>query len=108
MVDILDEIATTFNNYFTNIGQKLSSKIDPVTGWCLDYIKASVDKTMYRILTTTDEILEICSILHSSKSVGFDNFSLKAIKTIICNIAPTLRDIFYNSLSMGILPANLK
>ena len=82
-----DEIATTFNNYFTNIGPKLANKIDPVTGSYLDYIKTCVDNTMYVIPTTSDEILKMCFILKSSKSAGFDNFSPKPIKAIICNIA---------------------
>ena len=41
-----DEIATTFNNYFTNIGSKLANNIDPVPGLYLDYIKACVGNTM--------------------------------------------------------------
>ena len=37
LLDKTDEIATTFNNYFTNIGPKVANKIDPVTGSYLDY-----------------------------------------------------------------------
>ena len=36
LLDKPDEIATTFNNYFTNESPKLSNKIDPVTGSYLD------------------------------------------------------------------------
>ena len=75
-----DETGTTFDNYFTNIGAKLANKTDPVPGSYLDHIKASVDKTMYTIPTTPDEILKICTILKSSKSAAFGNFTPKAIK----------------------------
>ena len=65
--DESDEIATTLINYFTNIGQKLANKVDPVPGSYLVYIKASVDNIMYVIPTTPDEILKIYSILKSEQ-----------------------------------------
>ena len=70
----------TFNNYFINIGPKLANKVDPVPGSYLDYIKASVDKTMYTIPTTQDKFLTICSILKSSKRAKVYNTKRKFIK----------------------------
>ena len=88
--------------------QQLANKIDPVTGSYLDYIKACIDNIMYVIPATSAEILKISSILKSSKSAGFDNFSPKAIKAIICIIAQSMCDIFNNSLSTEIFPSKLK
>ena len=58
LLDETDEIATTFNNYFTDIDPKFANKIAPVTGSHLDYIKTCVDNTMYVIPTTYNEILK--------------------------------------------------
>ena len=63
---------------------------------------------MYVIPTTSGEILKICSILKSSKSAGFDNFSPEAIKAIICMIAQPLCDILKISLSTEIFPGKVK
>ena len=103
----LQDIANKFNEFFINIGTDLGKRIPAVDGSHRDYMTAS-DASMFVLLTNALEIIDIARNLKPSKSPGYDEISLKVIKSIINNIAQPLSVIFNLSLKTGIFPDKLK
>ena len=93
---IITPIANKFNEVFINIGPDLGKRIPAVDGSHRDYMTAS-DASMFVLTTTGSEIIDIARNLKPSKSPGYDEISLKVIKSIINNIAQPLSDNFYLS-----------
>ena len=94
-------------SFFINIGPDLGKRIPAVDGSHRFYMTAS-DASMFVLPTTGLEIIDIACNLKPSKSPGYDEISLKVIKSIIYNIAQPLTDICYLSLKTGIFPDKLK
>ena len=102
------EIAQAFNNFFTNIGPDLASKISSDNKHFTDYLSEPNENTMCLIPTNQHEILKIVKALKSKKSTGYDGISTKLLKQIIRNIVIPLEHIFNLSLSAGCCPDLLK
>ena len=92
------QIVNKFNDYFTNIGSTLASKIRQIDGNHLEFIKNYFSNTIF--LNPSNE-LEL-------KSPGYDDISSKVIKAVIDSIHLPLCDIFNKSLQTGSFPDNLK
>ena len=89
------EIAQAFNNFFTNIGPDLASKISSDNKHFTDYLSEPNENTMCLIPTNQHEILKIVKALKSKKSTGYDGISTKLLKQIIRNIVIPLEQMSY-------------
>lgn len=103
-------IANKFNEYFTNIGLNLASKIPESNHSYADVIseKYTINHSMYIEPTDEFEVIDISRNLKSNKSAGYDGYSPSIIKTVINYIAQPLVHVFNLSLSNGIFPDRLK
>jgi len=105
----LTDIANNFNNFFTNIGSSLASKISPPdTDFTSPLISINITNSIFLKPTTTDEITKITKDLKTSNSTGVDDISTKLLKSIIPEINHVLCHIFNQSLLTGIVPSQLK
>jgi len=103
------EIASKFNDFFTNIGPSLASKIPPPDN--TDFIKktpASLEHSIFLSPTTEQEVIDITSAIKSSNSCGFDGISSNLLKKIIGSIVTPLVHLFNISISTGTVPSHLK
>ena len=104
------EIADSMNNYFCNIGSKLSSKIpnleNPLRNG--DY---SINEKHARFHFQTirpDELSKIMNKFKTSQSSGIDGISCSFLKIAMPVLAPSLCSIFNISISRGCFPGNWK
>ena len=98
-----EEIANIFNEYFSEIGEKLSSEIPSTNIKYADYIKHN-ECTFEFVEIFEDEVLAELKNLKANKGFGPDNISPKFLKDSSCVIAPTLTNIFNQSLKTGKFP----
>ena len=104
-----EEIAHTFNSFFTNVGPELASKINKSNNSHFSqYLPESKQNAMFFISTHEHEILKIVKALKTKNSSGYDGISTKLLKQIIPNIVSPLEYIFNLSLSTGCCPDLLK
>ena len=103
-------IANRFNDFFTNIGPSLASKIPPPDTTVLEHILSSDSPpdSLFFTPCTSEEVLKITSSLKPSTSSGVDGISSNLLKQIIPEIIDVLIHIFNCSLSTGIVPSKLK
>ena len=103
-----NDISNEFNTYFTNIGQKLASKIDNSNTNFTQFLPPYSDKSFFLAPTNIHEILTTVRSLKSSKSTGHDGLSVHLLKQIIYYIALPLTHIFNLSISTGQCPNSFK
>ena len=104
------EIADSMNDYFCNIGSKLSSKIPNLENPLLngDY---SINEKHARFHFQTirpDELSKIMNKFKTSQSSGIDGISCSFLKIAMPVLAPSLCSIFNVSISRGCFPGNWK
>ena len=104
------EIADSMNDYFCNIGSKLSSKIPNLGNPLLngDY---SINEKHARFHFQTirpDELSKIMNKFKTSQSSGIDGISCSFLKIAMPVLAPSLCSIFNMSISRGCFPGNWK
>ena len=107
--EIYDEktIANNFNNFFTNIGPNLASKIQTTTNSFKRYLKTN-NSILGNSFLTDKEFEEAYFSLKINKSPGYDDISFNVIKHIYEYICIPLKHIFQLSVSQGIFPDSLK
>ena len=102
-------IANEFNNYFTDIGPKLSQQIQPPEN--LDYktFLTRVIKSEFSLKEIDENFLikEIAALI-DKYSCGYDEISSILLKKIANSIKTVLTLIINQSLCTGIFPTNLK
>jgi hypothetical protein len=101
-------ISSAFNEYFTNVGPNLASKISNTPGDVLNYIKGDFVNSMFIADTDTTEIMDITSQLSQSDSKGNDGISARVAKAVMPEIARPLAMVFEKSLESGVFPDKLK
>ena len=103
-------IANIFNEYFTNIGEKLASKIPQESGSPCEFIKNDQTKSnsIFMQPTTASEIINIVQNLKNDKAAGCDSISPKVLKAVMNNIVTPLCTLFNKSMESGIFPDSLK
>ena len=94
-----EEIANLFNEYFSEIGEKLSGEIPSTNVKYADYIKHN-ECTFDFVEITEDEVLAELKNLKANKGFGPDNISPKFLKDSSYVIASTLTNIFNLLLKM--------
>ena len=104
------EIADSMNDYFCNIGSRLSSKIPNMENPLLngDY---SINENHGRFHFQTirpDQLSKIMNKFKTSQSSGIDGISCSFLKTALPVLAPSLCNIFNMSISRGCFPGNWK
>ena len=101
-------IANKFNEFFTNVGPSLATKIPHSTADHKSYLSGSFRDSFFASPTTPDEIINIVSSLKSSNSEGVDGINVNVIKASIDLLASPLSQMCNISFSTGIVPDKLK
>ena len=102
------EIADSMNDYFCDIGSKLSSKIPNIENPLLngDY-SINEDHTRFNFqMIRPDELSIIMNKFKTSQSSGIDGISSSFLKIAMPVLAPSLCSIFNTSISQGCFPGN--
>ena len=99
-------IANKFNEFFTNIGPSLATKIPHSTVEHKSYLRGSFNDSFFA--SPTDEIINIVSSLKSSNSEGVDGIKVNVIKASIDLLASPLSQMCNTSFSTGIVPDKFK
>lgn len=103
------DIASNFNDFFTNIGPSLAFKITSPDPEYVSPIKHSEHtNSVFLSPTSPQEIDTITKDLKTSPSSGFDEINSNLLKSIMPEINTILAHIFNCSLSKGIVPSKLK
>ena len=79
------EIALNFNNFYVNIGKKLSSDIPTNSGDPLSYIKSAVPDSIFLESVDESEIINICKNMKDCSS-GWDQILPKVVKSTYQNM----------------------
>ena len=100
-------IASQFNDFFTNIGPKLAEKIPQPSKSFETYMK-NINSEMEKKPLTVNELKEAFFSLKSNKSAGYDDISYNVVKNCFGELCKPLLHIFGQSPSMGISPDSVK
>jgi len=88
--------------YFTEIGKQSADKIPKGTKSFKEYMITNPNaNSLYLVLTSSDEVLQIINSLKSQKSTGHDGISTSLLKQIQFAISTRLTVILNNSLENG-------
>jgi hypothetical protein len=101
-----NSIAETFNDFFTEIGNKLKANIPPTTFDPLQLVNG-VDEEMILEPTNLEEISNIIDNLNNV-GAGFDKISAKIFKLTYKSISRHLLYLFNKCLELGIFPSVFK
>ena len=105
-------IANGFNNYFTSIASKLNESengllIEPLPKFkYTDYIKNSVESSIFLADSSPEEIIEIIKELSSNKASDIPIIILKRCSHIM--MSPILAKFFNSFSNLGLFPSILK
>ena len=103
------EIASSFNSFFANIGKHLSNQIHCSTPNTIStYMKQKIISSFEFQCIDGTAVHKIISDLSVKNSCGVDGMSSKLLKTISSVIAAPLAHIINQSLCTGIFPDRLK
>jgi hypothetical protein len=102
-------IACELNEYYANIGTKLSDDIN-YTGQknIYSYLKDETPNRMKFGLIDDEIVKNLIGKIEPKSSSGFDNISSKLLLQMSPTIHPILRVIINQSLTTGIVPDNMK
>ena len=102
-------IANSFNNFFSEIGEKLANKFsNQNNSEFAKYLGSPVQHSMFFHSISESEINEVISDLKNSNSTGYDDYNTKFIKLSSPLLAPALEKIFNLSINTGVYPDSLK
>ena len=102
------EIANGFNSFFANIGTTICDAVPQSTNTFSDYRTDNCQTNLFMYPTDEHEIINVAKNLNSSTSQGFDNISMKIIKTNVHEVAVPLAHISNQSFLTGTFPDNMK
>jgi len=102
------EIATKFNDFFTNIGSNLAKSIPHSVRDIYSYLKGPPCNSFTFFPTDADEIVKVTSSLQNKCSAGYDEIPVHLMKLSIQYVAEPISKILNSSLLMGIFPDTLK
>ena len=101
------EIANCFNEYFANIGRKLSENINTSDNY-QSYLNEPTNAQFKLNYVSEKEVLKIIDSLKNKSSYGTDEISNKLHKSIKNEICNPLTLIINQSLTTGIFPNAFK
>ena len=103
------QIADELNNYFVQIGKKLSDKISPPAKTHMDFLKGSaIENTFFLSATNPFEVDSIVSSFNNNKAMGPDNIPIRMLKAGLPILAPILSKLINECFEFGIFPQSLK
>ena len=104
-----NHIAEGFNNFFTDIGKNLASKIPSVSQDPKEYLpNVNFPNTFLLFPSDQNEIKNIITKMKPKVSTGYDSISTKLVKQIYEGLLSPLLYIVNLSLSTGIVPDKMK
>lgn len=104
-----NEIANSFNEYFTNVGPNLSNKITPCSRQPSTFLpNLNLVGSLFLRPTSAEEIAKIIQKFKSKSSYGYDEISPKMLKSTFQPILRPLTHICNLSLRNGIFPDQMK
>ena len=99
----------SFNNYFTDIGLNLTSKIDTTAKYPFQhYLRTPTTSKFNLQFTNANEILNVINKLPTKTSSGHDQLSCKILKEIKDMISEPLSLLTNQVFNTNIFPAKLK
>ena len=101
-------IANSFNNFFTNIGTKLSSEIEMSNTSFKHYLKNPSLQNFEFQLINEDTTLKIIDRLQPKDTCDADGLSTNILKMIKNEISEPMTLLINQALQTGIFPNNLK
>ena len=102
------EIANTFNDYFSNIGESLQSKIHSSHLNFTKYLKNSSINSFFLSPTNVNEIIGLITHLKIGKASGPNSIPSAVLKDLKNEISVILCKLFNLSFSSGVFPNVLK
>ena len=101
-------ISEQFNKYFVNIGKEVSNNVPQSLSSYSDYIGQIQEHSFFFDPIEPYDVSVITSKLKSKNSKGHDDISTKLVKKSINHISEPLSHIINQSISLGIVPKNMK
>ena len=102
------QIANKFNDFFLNVAEKLSDKIEKKNSSHQDYLKNPNKSRFYLKETAPDEVVKIINQLDIKKSGDIYNISPEIVKLSNQVVADALSIIFNRCIREGHFPDALK
>ena len=103
-----NDIAKSFNDFFSNIGPSLAQKIPKSEKSCLDFVNRFVNSSLFLTPVTANEILRIVSKFRNKRSSGVDHIDMYTIKQVVAFIAEPIAHICNKSFQQGKFPSAMK
>lgn len=103
-----NEIAQTFNEYFTNIGPNLASIIPQTNNRFQEYLPNNYPQSFLFLPTDNKETSELINEIKPKNSSGHDGINPCIVKQVNSSISSVLAHIFNNSMKTGTVPHSLK
>lgn len=100
-------VASTFNNFFTNIGKNLAEAIPEQANDFREYLGNRTVNDMTLSLATEEEILLIINNFGNT-SPGYDDVPMTIIKRVAPKIAPIIKHLCNCSFISGTFPEKMK
>jgi hypothetical protein len=102
-------IAEEFNSFFTNIGQSISSTINPTSLDPNDFVPPNPNPPDLDLgLTSPATVVETIKNFESKASLDINRLSTKLLKAIAIEISVPLSYVFNLSITQGIFPTKFK
>ena len=102
-----NELAETFNSYFSGIGENLARDIPHVDIAPEDYVERT-DKNFSLSQIGKTEVHKLINHLENNKATGLDKIPCKLLKLAVDIISPSLTCIFNRSIESGVFPGEWK
>ena len=108
LIDDNLNIATNFNNYFSQIGPNLANAIPRTEKSFKCFLKNENSNSLSFVQTNANEIIKIVQGLKKKKSSGYDDISNDLLKEIINEIIVPLEHVLNLSIINGEVPEKMK
>jgi Reverse transcriptase (RNA-dependent DNA polymerase) len=102
------QIADSFNEYFSKIGQKIQNEMVTTTGNFRSSLIYSDSQLSHFSPTSEEQVLKIINELKPNVAVGYDGISAKFLKKFSAKLAPNLTLLINKCLQIGQFPDSLK
>ena len=104
----LRKMASTFNDFFVNIGNTVENKIPKGRKNYRDFLKNSIQNTIFLSPVSDEEIFDMLRNINSKKSCGPNNIPSNLLKINAENFVLPLKIMINQSFAEGIFPNCLK
>ena len=100
-------ISNSFNNFFVDVGPKLTSDIKHSGKDYFEYLSNPTQKTLLMKPIVADEVVKIVSKLNQNESLGHDGIGNLIVKKATSIISKPLADIFNLSFQLAVCQNSL-